>query len=98
MQESSQSLLIGAAIREETVEPSFDIITWLRARRLKWVGEVLGEQEKPLQLHILRSYKKPYPAGSLLMDTYTAHHNNVTELEIMAADATYWASLVSKII
>jgi hypothetical protein len=58
--------MTGRTYREETVEPTFDLIAWLRS--LRWLGHILRmDEEEPLSQMVVQ-LKKPSPPGSLLMD------------------------------
>ena len=78
------SIITGKTFREEATEPSFVLNNKIRARRTRWVGHVLREDESYLVRKLLIGYIQSkltgagYPPGSLLMDTPT--HKTVEEL------------------
>ena len=41
-------MITGRSIRDETVEPSFDLVARLRSRRLRWAGHILRLEETSL--------------------------------------------------
>jgi hypothetical protein len=76
--------MTGRTYREETVEPTFDLIAWLRSLRLRWLGHILRmDEEEPLRQMVVR-LKKPYPPGSLLMDA--PQHTTMADLIALAGD------------
>jgi hypothetical protein len=42
------AMIIGRDIREEYLDPSFDLLSCARARRLKWAGQLLRAKESLL--------------------------------------------------
>ena len=47
--------MTGRTYREETVEPTFDLIAWLRSLRLRWLGHILRmDEEEPLRQMAVR--------------------------------------------
>ena len=66
---SMVSKITGRTIREEvTVGKTFDLIRWIRARKLQWLGHILrmGEEHKSNRA-IFVMFKSPQP-GDMLMD------------------------------
>ena len=47
---------------------TFDIVVWIRARRLQWVGHILRMgKERKIKYTVFELFKKPFE-GNLLMD------------------------------
>ena len=68
--------ITGLSIREES-DPAtctFNIILWIRARRLKWVGHImrLKDEDERLIKQALRHIHSTKQAGDILMDTADA--------------------------
>ena len=65
------SHITGRTKREEATqaETTFDIIAWIRARRLKWVGHILRMKEERLLKQTLKVIFENRQDGDLLMDT-----------------------------
>ena len=62
---SMVSKITGRTIREEaTAGKTFDLIRWIRARKLQWLGHILrmGEERK-LKRSIFVMFKSRTPAG-----------------------------------
>ena len=53
----------------ETNEPTMDIIRYLKALRLKWVGHVLRREENFPAKRAMMMEQPPYEEGSILEDT-----------------------------
>jgi hypothetical protein len=47
------SIMTGRSIRDETVDPSFDLVSRLRSRRLRWAGHILRLEEASLIRRVL---------------------------------------------
>ena len=64
----------------------YDLVAWLRVRRLRWLGHVLRMDESRLIRQVLLKfgtiYPNGYPEGSILMDA--PEHNDIRELIPMA--------------
>ena len=94
------SHITGRTVREEASKESrtFDVLKWIRARRLQWAGHILRlrpktEGEKPRMIytalrHVFENKKK----GDLLMDA--PPHRDWEELLKLAADRSGWRRLV----
>ena len=65
--------ITGRSVYEdlETKAPAIDVVKYLRAQRLRWVGHVLRRQETFPDRRVLMMdpEQKPYEEGSVLMDT-----------------------------
>ena len=61
--------ITGRSVYEETKAPTIDVVKYLRAQRLRWVGHVLRRQETFPARRVLMMEQKPYEEGSVLMDT-----------------------------
>ena len=66
---SMVSIITGNTIREESTEGKlFDLVKWIRARRLQWIGHILRmPPERKIKQTIFVMFKTPQP-GDILMD------------------------------
>ena len=78
----------------ETVEPSFDLIRHIRARRLKWLGCILRMDDSRVLHRLLMRQSLPHAPGSLLADA--PMHRSLLELKRMAEDCKSWTAMVNK--
>ena len=54
---------------EAAKDETFDIVVWIRSRRLQWLGHILRRgRERQIKQAIFEMYKNP-TVGDLLMDT-----------------------------
>ena len=95
------SAVTGRDFREETVEPSFDLIARLRARRLRWAGHILRLEEDSLLRRVLMAQAEQELAegrseGALLMDAPV--FSSLEELVEAAADRTAWRKAVTALL
>jgi hypothetical protein len=88
-------------IRAETVEPSFDLLARLRARRLRWAGHILRSEESNLLRRVLLAQAAKEleagrrAAGGLLMDV---EFGSVEELLSQAQDRKGWSRTVRQLL
>ena len=89
------STITGRTIREETTAgKTFDVVMWIRARRLQWLGHILRlGKERQIKHAVFEMYKNP-TKGDLLMDAPTTR--SWRELCTYAADREYWKARVRK--
>jgi ribonuclease HI len=92
--------ITGKEYREEATTPTFDLVTALRARRLRWLGHILRMPEERLIRQVaLRqgtpATNKAIPAGGLFMDA--PEHSTVPELLAIAGDREKWRAFVNKL-
>ena len=90
---STVSKITGRTIREEaTAGKTFDLIRWIRARKLQWLGHILrmGEERK-LKRAIFVMFKSPQP-GDMLMDA--PQTDSWRELCTFGCDREYWKARV----
>ena len=91
------SLITGRGYRDETVEPSFDVLSRLRSRRLRWAGQILRAEESNLLRRVLLAQTEQelqrgkVAAGGLLMDVEFA---SMDELLKLAVDTKGWGRAV----
>jgi hypothetical protein len=92
------SSMTGRSFRDETVDPTFDIVSRLRSRRLRWAGHILRLEEISLlrrvvlaevQRDIARGSRE---SGGLLMDALP--FGSVEELVAQAANRKAWRKVV----
>jgi hypothetical protein len=88
------SVMTGREIRDETVEPSFDMLSRLRSRRLKWAGHILRMEEASLNRRVLLAQVQAEleagcsEEGGLLMDAPA--YESVEQLVELAANKVAW--------
>ena len=87
------SQITGCTKREEATydETTFDIISWIRARRLKWVGHILRLKDERLLKQTLRVIFDNRQDGDLLMDI---EEDDWTRLQMQARDREGWRDKV----
>jgi hypothetical protein len=89
------SVMTDREIRDETVQPSFDMLSRLRSRRLKWAGHILRMEEASLNRRVLLAQVQAEleagssEVGGLLMDAPA--YESVEQLVELAEDKTAWA-------
>ena len=86
------AVITSRSVAEEYRKPSYDFITALRVRRLKWVGKVLRKDESRLDRRVLMSKTKPYVDGDILMDC--PEHESMDKLYEMAMDEKKWSDII----
>ena len=86
---SMVSIITERSNREEAAEgKTFDLVKWIRARRLQWLGHTLRmTEERKVKQVILIMFKNPQP-GDILMDI--PHTTSWRELCTYACDRDYW--------
>jgi hypothetical protein len=95
------SLITGRGYREETVEPSFDVLSRLRSRRLRWAGQILRAEESNLLRRVLLAQTEQelqrgkVAAGGLLMDV---EFSSMDDLLKLAADKRGWGRAVQALL
>ena len=91
-------VLTGREIRDETVDPSFDIVARLRSRRLRWAGHILRQEETSLVRQVLVALVEEHLAGGLglggglLMDAPA--FGSLEQLLELAGDRDGWRAVV----
>jgi len=90
---SMVSVISGKSIREESTDGKlFDLVKWIRARRLQWLGHILRmTQEQKIKQAIYVMFKSPQP-GDILMDA--PQTRSWRELCTYACDRDYWRARV----
>ena len=93
------SHITGKTKREEATpnSTSFDILSWIRARRLRWVGHILRLRDKDNRM-VKETLKVIYDnrqTGDILMDV----DDNLiwAELQKLANDKDAWKAKVNKL-
>ena len=85
------SIITGKTVREESAGgKSFDLVKWIRARKLQWLGHILRMgQDRMLKqaMHIYEMFKARQ-AGDMLMDA--PETSSWRELCTYACDRDYW--------
>ena len=69
--------MTGRSYREEAVNPSMDLVALVRARRIRWMGHMLREEEGYLLKKVVVGYVKDkaeggYSAGCILVEVRMA--------------------------
>ena len=96
------SVMTGRSIRDETVEPSFDLVSRLRSRRLRWAGHILRLEEASLIRRVLLAIvardldRGSSEEGGLLADAPA--FNTVEQLLELAADKAGWQKAVRELL
>ena len=90
---SMVSKITGRPIREEATEgKTFDLLLWIRARKLQWLGHIMRMgTERKLKHAIFEMYKAPQQ-GDMLMDAPAT--DSWRELWTYACDREYWKARV----
>jgi hypothetical protein len=84
-------------IYDETKTPTLDLIKFLWAQRLKWVGHVLRRGQEFPARRMLMMEQKPYEEGSILQDKTIPKHGSMEELAELAEDRENWNKMVNAI-
>ena len=93
--------ITGREISQEHRQPTFDLIAKLRARRLKWAGQILRLEPEDSLVHqvlvatAMHDLTTGYNRRSLLMDA--EEYTTVEELLALAADRKGWTERVRQI-
>jgi hypothetical protein len=88
--------MTGRSFRDETVDPTFDLLSRLRSRRLRWAGHILRQEESSLMRRVLLAsvelgLEGP-EAGGILMDA--PGFASEEQLLLMAGDREEWRAAV----
>jgi hypothetical protein len=93
------AMITGREIREEYKTPSFDLLGCVRARRLKWAGQLLRAPESYLPrrtaLAELERYGGQGQPGGIFQDAPKGV--TVKELVELAKSQTLWGVLVAEV-
>ena len=74
---------------------TFDLLRWIRARRLQWLGHILRmEKKRMLKQAVYEIFRAP-SQGDLLMDAPSA--SSWRELTQFAADRDFWRARVRRL-
>ena len=84
--------ITGRGIPQEHRQPTFDLISKLRARRLKWAGQILRLEPEDRLVHQMLM---PHSRRSLPMDA--GEYTIAKELLALAADRKDWAERVRQV-
>ena len=96
------AVITGRSFREETVDPSFDLVSRLRSRRLRWAGHILRLEETSLLRRVLLASaqrdldKGWWEQGGLLEDAPA--YSTVEQLLEMAGDRDVWRVAVQELL
>ena len=93
------AFILDKEIREEYKTPTFDLVARIRARRLKWAGELLRREVTFLPRKVALAELEAYPprgqAGGIFMDAPKV--STTAELVAAAKDTAEWRKLVEAI-
>ena len=88
--------MTGRSFRDETVTPTFDLVSRLRSRRLRWAGHILRLEESNLMRRVLlASVERGLESGQdggILMDAQA--FDSVEQLLLLAGDRVGWSHTV----
>jgi hypothetical protein len=89
--------MTGRSFRDETVEPTFDLVSRLRSRRLRWAGHILRLEESNLMRKVLLAsvelgLESGREQGGILMDALA--FDSVEQLLLLAGDRVGWRDSV----
>jgi hypothetical protein len=90
--------LTGRSYRDETVDPTFDLVSRLRSRRLRWAGHILRLEESNLMRRVLLAQvqhdldRGARESGGLLMDALD--FDSAEQLVLQASDREEWRMAV----
>ena len=87
-------IITGRSWREESVDPSVNLIGHLRSRRLRWLGHILRMSEDRMLHRMVCQSVQPYPVGSIFDNA--PPHSSMVELMQFASDKSNWRSSVRK--
>jgi hypothetical protein len=94
--------MTGRSYRDETLEPTFDLVSRLRSRRLRWAGHILRLEETSLLRRVLLAqveqdlHKGKSEPGGVLMDCL--RFKSVEQLLLLAADREEWGGAVTALL
>ena len=91
------SRITNREIYDETKTPTLDLIKFLWAQRLKWVGHVLRRGPEFPARRMMMMEQKPYEEGSILHDKTIPKHGSMEELAELAEDRENWNKMVNAI-
>jgi hypothetical protein len=85
------------SFRDETVDPTFDLLSRLRSRRLRWAGHILRMEESNLMRKVLLAsvelgLESGQERGGILMDA--SAFDSVEQLLLLAEDRDGWREVV----
>jgi hypothetical protein len=89
--------MTGRSFRDETVTPTFDLVSRLRSRRLRWAGHILRLEESNLMRRVLLASvelgrESGQEQGGILMDALP--FDSVEQLLVLAGDRAGWRDTV----
>ena len=87
----------GKTIPQEAraISTSYDLVKHIRARRLKWLGQILRQGPSRLTYQAVEEQRRLGLPGNILMDA--PHHNTLRELAIKAKNKKAWKAFAANI-
>ena len=89
------SAITNRDIRDEAVNPTFDLCTYLRARRLSHLGHILRMDSIEPVHRVVISRGIAHRTGDLFMDA--PEHSSIPELITIASDRDQWREYVNQL-
>ena len=89
------SAITNRDIRDEAINPTFDLCTYLRARRLSHLGHILRMDPTEPVHRVVISRGIAHRTGDLFMDA--PEHSSIPELIAIATDRSQWQEYVNQL-
>ena len=91
------SRITGNDVRTEarSTTSSFDVVKHIRVRRLRWLGQILRDNQGRLLFKVMEVQYSMQIPGNLFMDA--PPHVNLQDLVNQSYDKAYWKSLEASI-
>ena len=89
------TLFTGKSIREECVDPSYNLIGRILSRRVKWLGKIFRASDSYIVKQAVIEWAEnagEYEAGSIMEGA--PEHSNIHEVIEMAQDFDRWNVIV----
>ena len=87
-------IITGRSCREETVQPSFNLVGHIRSRRVRWLGHILRMSDVRLLHRLVCQCSESYQVGSIFDDA--PPHASMKHLMALAQEKAQWRSWVTR--
>ena len=87
-------IITGRSCREETVQPSFNLVGHIRSRRVRWLGHILRMSDVRLLHRLVCQCSESYQVGSIFDDA--PPHASMKHLMELAQEKAQWRSWVTR--